>query len=123
MCGLSSEKPLAPTYNFFKVFLRSADRYAGSTADFTVPVLLSSGGSMTSGWWQVAAETCCPLLHTGIGFTRGLVSVSDTFRDAYSGSSVLAHLCRSFRVDEENYYGIRLSTKSLARDIIGQPVA
>ncbi len=24
--GLSPEKPLAPTYNFFKIFLRSADR-------------------------------------------------------------------------------------------------
>ncbi len=49
--GLSPEKPLSPTYNFLKVFLRSADRSAGSTADFTVPVRLSSGGSMMSGSW------------------------------------------------------------------------
>ena len=47
--GLSPEKPLSPTYNFFKVFLRSADRSARSTADFTVPVRLTSGGSMMSG--------------------------------------------------------------------------
>jgi hypothetical protein len=40
---------LALMYNFFKVFLRSAERSAGSTADFTIPVLLLSGESMTSG--------------------------------------------------------------------------
>jgi hypothetical protein len=44
------------------------------------------------------------------------------FRDAYSGSSVIAHLGRSFRIEEENYYGLRLSTNPLARDTIGQPV-
>ncbi len=122
--GLSPETPLAPTYNFFKVFLRSADKSpGGSTADFNVPVRLSSGGSMMSGSWQVAAEPGCPLLHTGLGAVRGLAVVSDTFRDAYSGSSVIAHLGRSFRVDEENYYGLRLSTKPLARDTIGQPLS
>ncbi len=47
--GLSPEKPLSPTYSFFMVFLRSADRYSGSTADFSMPVRLSSGGSMMSG--------------------------------------------------------------------------
>ena len=47
--GLSPEKPLTPTYNFFELFLWSADRSAGSTADFTVPDRLSSGGSMMSG--------------------------------------------------------------------------
>ncbi len=89
--GLSPEKPLSPTYSFFKVFkvfLRSADRSSGSKADFSVPVRLSSGGSMISGSWQVVAEVYCPILHMGIGFTRGLTVVSSTFRDAYSGSSV-----------------------------------
>ncbi len=100
--GLSPEKPLSPTYSFFNVILRSADRSSGSTVDFSVPVRLSFGGSMTSGAWQIAAEVCCPILHTRIGFTRGLTVVSDTFRDAYSRSSVIAHLGRSFRVDEDN---------------------
>jgi hypothetical protein len=77
---------------------------------------------MMSGSWQVAAEVCCPILHTDIGFTRGLAVVSDTSRDAYSGSSVIAHLGRSFRVDEDNYFGLRLTTKPLSRDAIGQPV-
>ena len=54
--GLSPENPLSPTYNFYKVFLRSADRSAGSTANFTVPACLSSGRSMMSGSWQDAAE-------------------------------------------------------------------
>jgi hypothetical protein len=106
--GLSPEKPLSPMYNLFKVFLRSADRSARSTADFTVPARLPSGGSMMSGSWHVAAELCCPILHTGIGFTRGMAVVSDTFRDAYSGSSVIAHLGRSSRFNEGNYYGLRL---------------
>jgi hypothetical protein len=56
------------------------------------------------------------------GIQRGLVIISDIVRDAYRGSSILARLGRSFRIDEENYYGIRLSTKPLARDIIGQSV-
>jgi hypothetical protein len=77
---------------------------------------------MINGSWQVAAEAYCLLLPTGIGFTRRVVIVSDTYRDAYSGGSVLAHLGWSFRVDEDNYFGLRLSTKPLARDTIGQPV-
>jgi hypothetical protein len=77
---------------------------------------------MMSGSWQFSAEMCCPLLHTGVGLTRGLVIVSDTFRDAFSGSLVLVHLSRSFRIDEENYYDLRLSTKPLARNTIDQPV-
>ncbi len=75
-----------------------------------------------NGEWQVAAEVCCPILHTGIGSTRGLAVVSDTYRDAYSGSSVIAHLDRSFRIDEDDYVGLRLTTKPLERDTIGQPV-
>ncbi len=47
--GLSPEKPLAPTYNFFKVFLRSADRSSGTAADCLIPVRLTTGGSMLSG--------------------------------------------------------------------------
>ncbi len=31
--GLSHEQPLSQTYNFFKVFLRSADRSNGTSAD------------------------------------------------------------------------------------------
>ena len=58
----------------------------------------------------------------GIGFTRGLAVVSDTFRDVYSGSLVIAHLGRPTRVDEDNCFGLRLTTKPLARDTIGQPV-
>ncbi len=120
--GLSPEKPLSPTYNFHKVFLRSADRFSRSTTDFLVTARLSSSGSMMSGSWQVAADTCCPLLHKGVGFTRGLAVVSDTFRDAYSGSSVIDHLGRSFRVDEDNYFGLRLTIKPLSRDTLGHPV-
>ncbi len=86
-----------------------------------MPVRLSSGGSMMSGPWQVAAEVCYPILHMGIGFTRVLADVSDTFRDSYSGRSVIAHIGRSCRIDEDNYFGIRLTTKALARDTIGQP--
>ena len=59
--GLSPEKPLAPTYNFFKVFLRSADRSSGIAADCLIPVRLSTGGSMLSGRWQMSVEACGPL--------------------------------------------------------------
>ena len=91
-------------YNFFKVFLRSTDKSArGTTADFTVPVRLSSGGLIVSGSWHVAVKASFSLLHTGFGFARGLVLFNDTFHDTYSGSSVIAHIGRSFRIDEENY--------------------
>ncbi len=58
-------------------------------------------------------------MHTKVGFPMGLGVISDTFRDVYSGSSVIAHLGRSFRVDEDNYFGLRLTTRPLARDTIG----
>jgi hypothetical protein len=39
---LSPEQPLAPTYNFFKVFLRSADMSSGTAADCLMPIRLST---------------------------------------------------------------------------------
>ncbi len=87
-------------YNDFKVFLRRADISIGSTADLSVPVRLSSSGSMMNGSWHVAAESRYPLFHTGIGFTRGLAVVSDTFANVYSGISVITYLERSNRIHE-----------------------
>jgi hypothetical protein len=58
--GLSPAQPLAPNYNFFKVFLLSADRSSGTAADCLIPLRLPTGGSMLSGAWQVAAEPCGP---------------------------------------------------------------
>jgi hypothetical protein len=40
--GLSPEQPLAPTYDFFKVSLRSADRSSGTSADCLIHVRLST---------------------------------------------------------------------------------
>jgi hypothetical protein len=48
--------------------------------------------------------------------------VTDTFRDANSGGAPLAHFSASYRTEEENHYGIRLTTKLLCRDFIGHPV-
>ena len=75
---------------------------------------------MLSGSWQVAAELCGPIYHAG--GARGLVLVSDTFRDANSGGAPLAHISASYRTQEDNHYGIRLTTKPLCRDLIGHPV-
>ena len=72
--GLSPEQPISPTYDFFKVYLRSADRLSGTTTDCHIPIRLSTGGSMLSGNWQVAAEFCGPIYHAGLA--RGLVLVS-----------------------------------------------
>jgi hypothetical protein len=118
--GLGPEEPISPTYDFFKVYLRSADRSTGTAADCQVPIRLTTGGSMLSGSWQVAAELCGPIYHAG--GARGLVLVSDTFRDANSGGAPLAHISASYRTQEDNHYGIRLTTKPLCRDLIGHPV-
>ena len=56
--GLSPEQPLSPTYNFFKVFLRSADMSSGTSVDCFIPIRLSTRGSMLSGAWQVVPEPC-----------------------------------------------------------------
>jgi hypothetical protein len=48
--------------------------------------------------------------------------VSDTFRDANSGSAPLAHISASYRSQEDNHFGIRLSTKPLFLDLVGHPV-
>ena len=118
--GLSPEQPLSPTYDFFKLFLRSADRSSGTSADCLIPVRLSTGGSMLSGAWQVAAEPCGPLYHAG--GARGLVIVSDTFRDAASGGAPLAHFSIFYRIGEDDHYGLGLTNKLLLRDNIGHPV-
>ena len=119
--GLSPETPLAPTYNFFKVFLRSADRTAGTAADCLIPVRLCTGGSMLSGRWQMAIEACGPLYHDGVDM-RGLVFFSETFRDSNNGDGVIGNLPKSYRAGEEFHYGIRLTTMPIARDTIGYHV-
>ncbi len=60
---LFPEQPLAPTYNFFKVYFRSADKSNGTAADCLIPVSLSNGGSMLSGERQMAIEVCGFLYH------------------------------------------------------------
>ena len=46
--GLSLEKPLAPTYKFLKVRIRSVDMSSGTATDYLIPVRLSTRGSMLS---------------------------------------------------------------------------
>jgi hypothetical protein len=118
--GLSPEQPLASTYDFFKLFLRSADRSSGTSADYLIPARLSTGGYMLSGAWQVAAEPCGPFYHAG-GANR-LVMVSNPFRDAASGGARLAHFSLSYRIGEEDHSCLCLTNKPLSRDNIGHPV-
>ncbi len=75
---------------------------------------------MLSGTCQIAAELCGPIYNSG--GTRGLVLVSDTFRDANSGGAPLAAFSASYRMQKDDHYGIRLSTKPLCMDHIGHPV-
>jgi hypothetical protein len=48
--------------------------------------------------------------------------VSDTFRDAASCGAPLAHFSLSYRIMEDDHYGMRLTNKPLSRDNIGHPV-
>jgi hypothetical protein len=75
---------------------------------------------MLSGAWQVAAEPCGPLYFEG--GARGLVLVSDTIRDVASSGAPLEHFSLSYRIGEDDHYGLRLANKPLSRDNIGQPV-
>jgi hypothetical protein len=47
---------------------------------------------------------------------------SITFCNAASGGAPLAHFSLSYRIGEDDHFGIRLSSKPPARDHIGQPV-
>ncbi len=76
---------------------------------------------MLSGAWQVATELCGTIFYAD--GARGIVLVSNTFRDANSGDAPLAHFSGSYRLEEENHYGLRMTTKPLPRDHIGHPVA
>jgi hypothetical protein len=119
--GLSPEKPLAPTYNFFKVFSRNADKSSGTAADCLSPVRLTTGGSMLSGRWQMAIEACGPFYHEGADL-RGLVFFSQTFEDNNNADCVIGYLFKSYRAGEDFHYGLRLTTRPVTRDNIGYPV-
>jgi len=82
---LSSKQPIALSYDFFKVFLRSADRSSEIAANCLIPIRLSTGGSMLSGAWQIAIEACGLLYHEGAGMW-GLVF----FSRKHSGTTVTA---------------------------------
>ena len=103
----------------FKIYIRSADRSSGTAADCQIPLRLTIGKSVLSGTWQVVAELCGLIYHAG--GARRLVLVSDTFRNVNSGGASLAHLSASYRVEEENHNGIRLTTKPICRNHIGHP--
>jgi len=118
--GLSPEETISPTYDVFKVYLRSAERSTGTAADCHIPLSLTTERSIFSGTWQIAAELGGWIYHA-CG-ARGLVLVSDNFRDANSGGAPLAYFSASCRMEEENHDGIHLSTKPLCRDHIGHPV-
>jgi hypothetical protein len=118
--GISPEQPISPTYDFFEAYLRSADRLSGTPAESCIPISLTTGGSMLSSTWQIAAELCGPIYYAG--GVRGLALIRDIFRDANSGGAPLAHFSASHRSMEDDNYGLRLTIKPLARDNIGHPI-
>ena len=98
--GLSPKKHLAPTYNFFKVFLRSDKRSSGTAAYCQIPVRLTTGGSMLFGRWQMAIEACGPLYLEGPDL-RGLVFFSQRFEDNNNKDGVIGHLPKTYRAGED----------------------
>ncbi len=52
----------------------------------------------------------------------GLEFFSQTFGDSNNGDGVIEHLPKSYRAGEDFHYGLRLTTRPAARDIIGYPV-
>jgi hypothetical protein len=115
---LSPEESISPTYNFFKVYLRRADRSSGTVADCNISLCLTTGGSMLSGAWRMATEACGPLYHEGPDM-RNLVFFSQTFGNNNNGDGVIGHLANSYRASEDFNYGLRLTTRPAARDNIG----
>ena len=122
---LSPEQLFSPTYSFFNLYLRSADRSSGTAANCLIPVRLSTGGSKLSGAatgaWQMAIEACGPLYHKGADIW-GLVFFSQTCGDNNNEDGGIGHLPKSYRAQEDFIYGLRLTKRLAARDTIGYPV-
>ena len=118
------EVPISPYYDFFKLYLSSADRSSGTVDDCLIPVGLSTNGSMNTGRWFLAMESCSLISHNipPADMSRGLSVLSDTFRDPRNSGGAIGHLGRSYRESEDGFYGLRLTTKPVSRDTVGYPV-
>jgi hypothetical protein len=109
------------TFDFFKVFLRSMDRTSGTVADAIIPLKLSTNGSMGVGRWCVAIDSVSLVYH-GVASTdlsAAILVTSDTINPGVNNNRILGMLGRSFRTNEENFFGLRLTTKPCTRDHIG----
>jgi hypothetical protein len=76
---------------------------------------------MLSGRWKMAIEACGPLYQEGPDL-RGLVFFSQPFGDNNNGDGVIGHLPKSYRAGEDFNYGLRLTTRPVARGNVGYPV-
>jgi hypothetical protein len=125
--SVDPERPIPAFYDFYKVWVSSRDRQlqgGGTPAECEVPIRMSTSGSMSSGVWQYAVESFSPVKYSvaTAALPGGIAVVSNTFPDANNQSRVVAHLSRSFRTQEETFYGLKLSLKPVSRDMVGHPM-
>ena len=125
--SVDPERPLPAYYDFYKVYLSSRDRQPGGTpGDCEIPISLTTSGSMSTGFWNVAIESFSTVKHS-VGpqdLPRGITVVSNSFPDTHCNTSsrVIRYLARTYRQQEEGYFGLRLSHKPVSRDQVGHPV-
>jgi hypothetical protein len=120
---LEHKLPRTPTvtFDFYKVFLRSVDRSQGTAADCRIPVSMTTHGSMAAGRWFVGIDSISTVTHPVMvpaDMSAGILVTSQTFNPGADNNRILGYLGRTFRTAEDTF-GLRLTTKPLARDHVG----
>ena len=117
----------APAFPWYRAWLSTADRVAGTTQDSYLPFrLTTSSCAVSSGWsagtWMAAVDAWSPVKHDSATLSPGLKLVltglikNETYSDAF------LPLHRSHRAGEEKQFGLRLSVKPLSADTVGHLV-
>eukprot|EP00873_Tetraselmis_striata_P013269 jgi/Tetstr1/433533/TSEL_022801.t1 len=107
---------------FYRAWLSSADRTAGTVQDAYLSLKLTTSSnaiSRSGGTWMCVADFWTPVKHNSASLSPGLKLVlrglvrTETYSDAF------LHLGRSYRAGEAEYFGQRLSIKAASSDVIG----
>jgi hypothetical protein len=115
--------PSGLAFPWYRVWLSSADRTAGTVQDAYLPFRLTTSSnavSQTGGTWMAACDYWSPVHHETASLSSGLTLELRGLVRTATYSTEFLHLGRSYRTGEEKWFGQRLSIKGLSTDHLGQ---
>lgn len=113
-----------PSFPFYRAWLNTADKLSGTVQDCVMQFDLRMNSSWSLGRrrkerWMCAVDFCTAVKHDNATLSSGLKLVCKDFRRQDNYSDAFHQFLRSYKTEEEKFYGYRYSIKPLCTDHIG----